>query len=1006
MFLHNLFRENYNDNSHPTTTTSTETAEADGYRPLNVKDALTYLDKVKIQFASQADVYNQFLNIMKDFKSQKIDTPGVIKRVSTLFRGYPELISGFNTFLPPGYRIECDNQDITVTTPSGVIKTTIGKPKEDIQHIEFNQAVHFVNKVKSRFVGQSETYRRFLSILQQYQKNEKPIQQIYNELQVLFEGLNDLLDEFKQFLPEPPKQRKKRVIMPNNSNSSKVSQATPFNSYPLKTKHYHKAEILTSDVRSSPHQQAPLTEKEEQEFFDKVKAHMGDESAYDAFMKVLNLFFVMNREKNMIEQQAVLMNRVKDFIGNDPSLFDWFKTLIGYNNHTQTNKNNKHVNDEQLRYQYEHNYENTDFIVDRTLQDYKGGPSYVLKSNNQQQQCSGRDSLCMEVLNDQYVSRPFWPSEDTGIVAAKKNQYEEALHRVEEERYDYDLNIEANLNTIALLEPIAKKISIMTPEEKASFRLSPGLLAIDNKQQQTSSLTIYQRIMKKIYSTEKGPEMIELLHNNPAQAVPIVLKRLKQKDDEWKRAQREWNKIWREVERKNYWKSLDYQGIQFKMTDRKATTTRFLVTEAEQKQKLLLQKSAMTSEEQDCFFSFDAAFNDKIIFKDMSRLIYFYLDRQPVYNPEDCASMKVFMNTIVPLFFGVTDVEPSVPFSSDEIIHLGDDDDDDDDEDEDDEDDVNKVKLSSPTRRSSTRRGRLNDEDDGLLKDVLTQEYDENDSQQTKQSIIDDNRSEDDLCLNSPKIVTLASLIEKDNKKRKEEEEKAMNEKTQHFFGDNGFYCFFRLYQMLYERLYKMKSLDSEFKKNPEKAKKASVDAHDLGITPRRFKALNMDLKRGYYNVLLSLVDKLFEGEIDQQTFEECVRCIFGGDAYVMFTIDKLVLSIVRHIHIIIADSQSHNLYELFKSQQEHQQDANDLDAYRERVTDIIDSTENTFHIIFNLKSRIMKFRLLLDTDFGLAEQNEEYDEYVSSYINWANETKGIDQALLTPTFLKRYICA
>ena len=35
-----------------------------------------------------------------------IDTPGVIGRVSKLFRGRPELISGFNTFLPPGYKIE------------------------------------------------------------------------------------------------------------------------------------------------------------------------------------------------------------------------------------------------------------------------------------------------------------------------------------------------------------------------------------------------------------------------------------------------------------------------------------------------------------------------------------------------------------------------------------------------------------------------------------------------------------------------------------------------------------------------------------------------------------------------------------------------------------------------------------------------------------------------------------------------------------------------------------
>lgn len=39
-------------------------------RPLNVTDALSYLDSVKMQFQEKPDVYNRFLDIMKDFKSQ------------------------------------------------------------------------------------------------------------------------------------------------------------------------------------------------------------------------------------------------------------------------------------------------------------------------------------------------------------------------------------------------------------------------------------------------------------------------------------------------------------------------------------------------------------------------------------------------------------------------------------------------------------------------------------------------------------------------------------------------------------------------------------------------------------------------------------------------------------------------------------------------------------------------------------------------------------------------
>jgi paired amphipathic helix protein Sin3a len=111
---------------------------------------LTYLDQVKVQFHDQPDVYNRFLDIMKDFKSQayvfmhmniardhvanpfttnSIDTPGVINRVSELFAGHPNLIQGFNTFLPPGYRIECgagnDPNTIRVTTPMGTTVQSI-----------------------------------------------------------------------------------------------------------------------------------------------------------------------------------------------------------------------------------------------------------------------------------------------------------------------------------------------------------------------------------------------------------------------------------------------------------------------------------------------------------------------------------------------------------------------------------------------------------------------------------------------------------------------------------------------------------------------------------------------------------------------------------------------------------------------------------------------------------------------------------------------------------------
>ena len=168
-----------------------------------------------------------------------IDTPGVIERVSSLFKGYPALISGFNTFLPPGYHIKCSTDKdgfnhIHVTTPSGTtsIKETeclnlhqpdITEARNNKSPVEFNHAISYVNKIKNRFASQPETYKKFLEILQRYQKDQEPIGQVYEEVQVLFDGSNELLDEFKQFLPEP-KQRKKRMHhIPTFGGISKVS---------------------------------------------------------------------------------------------------------------------------------------------------------------------------------------------------------------------------------------------------------------------------------------------------------------------------------------------------------------------------------------------------------------------------------------------------------------------------------------------------------------------------------------------------------------------------------------------------------------------------------------------------------------------------------------------------------------------------------------------------------------------------------------------------------------
>ena len=95
--------------------------------PPTFNDTSSYLDRVKTTYSDRPDVYNRFLDIMKDFKSQAIDTLGAVSRVANLFYDTPALITSFNTLLSPGWKVECgiegDSGTVRAVSPAGTITT-------------------------------------------------------------------------------------------------------------------------------------------------------------------------------------------------------------------------------------------------------------------------------------------------------------------------------------------------------------------------------------------------------------------------------------------------------------------------------------------------------------------------------------------------------------------------------------------------------------------------------------------------------------------------------------------------------------------------------------------------------------------------------------------------------------------------------------------------------------------------------------------------------------------
>ena len=66
---------------------------------------MSYLRELKERLRDKRHTYDEFLEIMKEFKANRLDTEGVIKRVKRIFRGHTDLILGFNQFLPRGHEI-------------------------------------------------------------------------------------------------------------------------------------------------------------------------------------------------------------------------------------------------------------------------------------------------------------------------------------------------------------------------------------------------------------------------------------------------------------------------------------------------------------------------------------------------------------------------------------------------------------------------------------------------------------------------------------------------------------------------------------------------------------------------------------------------------------------------------------------------------------------------------------------------------------------------------------
>ncbi|XP_036702972.1 paired amphipathic helix protein Sin3b isoform X2 [Balaenoptera musculus] len=950
--------------------------------PVHVEDALTYLDQVKIRFGSDPATYNGFLEIMKEFKSQRlsnfwepqfllpknetesIDTPGVIRRVSQLFHEHPDLIVGFNAFLPLGYRIDIPkNGKLNIQSPLSSQENSHNhsdcaenvkqqmlykedKPQVPLESdsVEFNNAISYVNKIKTRFLDHPEIYRSFLEILHTYQKEQlstkgRPFrgmseEEVFTEVANLFRGQEDLLSEFGQFLPEA-----KRSLFTGNGpcemNSVQKSE--------------HEKNLEHSKKRSRPSLlrpvSAPAKKKmklrgtkdlsiatvgkygtlQEFSFFDKVRRVLKSQEVYENFLRCIALF---NQE---LVSGSELLQLVSPFLGKFPELFAQFKSFLGVKELSFAPPMSDRSGDGISR--------EIDYASCKRI-----GSSYrALPKTYQQPKCSGRTAICKEVLNDTWVSFPSW-SEDSTFVSSKKTPYEEQLHRCEDERFELDVVLETNLATIRVLESVQKKLSRMAPEDQEKFRLDDCLGG--------TSEVIQRRAIHRIYG-DKAPEIIESLKKNPVTAVPVVLKRLKAKEEEWREAQQGFNKIWREQYEKAYLKSLDHQAVNFKQNDTKALRSKSLLNEIEsvydEHQEQHSEGRSAPSSEPHLIFVYE----DRQILEDAAALVSYYVKRQPAIQKEDQGTIHQLVHQFVPSLF----------FSQ---------------------------QLDLGASEDSADEGR------GSPQGQSADPGDRKKPAPGPQSSAPEEKG----------ASGEAPAAEQPPPQRK-----PLDDVYSLFFANNNWYFFLRLHQTLCSRLLKIyrqaqKQL-LEYRTEKEREKLLCEGRREKGNDP----AMELRLKQPseveleeYYPAFLDMVRSLLEGSIDPTQYEDTLREMFTIHAYVGFTMDKLVQSIARQV------------VELYLNEKKRGAAGGNLSSRCVRAAretsyqwkaERCMADENCFKVMFlQRKGQVIMTIELLDTEEAQTEDPLEVQHlarYVEQYVGTEGASSSPTEGfLLKPVFLQR----
>ena len=170
--------------------------------------------------------------------------------------------------------------------------------------------------------------------------------------------------------------------------------------------------------------------------------------------------------------------------------------------------------------------------------------------------------------------KKLWESpEDYDGIKHRKNFYEEAMTKTEDDHFEVDMAIERNSAAKRQVEPLAEEAALLRENEEKDGQ-PIGRLRYKLRSRSLSSNHI--GAIARLYG-DRGDEVLHHLGRNPLCVLPIVWRRLNEKDQEWRKARTELTKEWRQILEDNQEGSRDVQRhFNRKEVERSLTTDNLL----------------------------------------------------------------------------------------------------------------------------------------------------------------------------------------------------------------------------------------------------------------------------------------------------------------------------------------------------------------------------------------------------------------------------------------------